>query len=103
VAASSSGERTWLRARGDTVRLRVWAVPGARVSEVAGERDGWLRVRLAAPARDGRANEELRRFVAAQVGVPRADVDVTAGRRSRRKTVTVRGITVARVVAGLCS
>jgi uncharacterized protein (TIGR00251 family) len=103
VAASSSGDRPWLRARGDTVLLRVWAVPGAGVSEVAGERDDRLRVRLAAPPRDGRANDELRRFVAAQVGVARADVDVTTGRRSRRKTVLLRGTTVARVVAGLCS
>ena len=102
MAASSSGERGWLQARDGAVRLRVWAVPGARSSEIAGERDGYLRIRLAAPPREGRANDELRRFIAVKVGVPRADVDVTAGRRSRRKTVMVRGTTAARVVAGLC-
>lgn len=102
MATSSSGETPWIRAAGSTVRLLVWVVPGAARSEVAGERDGHLRVRLAAPAREGRANDELRRFVAGRVGVARADVDITAGRHSRRKTVTVRSVTVAQVVAGLC-
>jgi len=68
--------------------------PGAPRSELAGEADGRLRVRLAAPAVEGRANDELVRFVAAQLEVRRGDVQVVAGGRSRRKRLRVTGVTL---------
>jgi hypothetical protein len=58
---------------------------------VAGDR---LRVRLAAPAVEGRANDELVRFVAETLGVRRGDVRVGAGRCSRRKLLAVTGVTL---------
>jgi uncharacterized protein (TIGR00251 family) len=68
--------------------------PGAARSEIAGVADGRLRIRLAAPAREGRANEELTRFVAGLLGVSRKDVVVAAGSTGRRKLVRVKGMTV---------
>jgi hypothetical protein len=68
--------------------------PGAQRSEFAGEADGRLRIRLAAPAAEGRANDELVRFVAGALGVRRGDVEVAAGRRSRRKRLRVTGVTL---------
>jgi len=70
-------------------------VPGARRSELTGVADGRLRVRLAAAAIEGRANDELVRFLAATLGVSRRDVSVTVGARSRRKLVAVAGVTLA--------
>jgi uncharacterized protein YggU (UPF0235/DUF167 family) len=70
-------------------------VPGARCSELTGVADGRLRVRLAAAAIEGRANDELVRFLATTLGVPRRDVAVSAGSRSRRKLVAVAGVTLA--------
>lgn len=70
-------------------------MPGARCSELTGVADGRLRVRLAAAAIEGRANDELVRFLAATLGVPRRDVSVSAGARSRRKLVAVAGVTLA--------
>jgi uncharacterized protein (TIGR00251 family) len=71
----------------------VWAAPGARRSEIAGVADGRLRVRLAAPAQEGRANRELVTFLAAVLDVRRADVAVVAGASGRRKLVRVTGLT----------
>ena len=71
----------------------MWASPGARHSEVAGVADGRLRLRLAAPAHEGKANAELVRFLAASLGVPRGTVSLVAGGSSRRKLVRVSGIT----------
>jgi uncharacterized protein (TIGR00251 family) len=57
--------------------------------------DGRLRVRLAAPPVEGRANDALVRFIAALVGVRREDVVVVAGGRSRRKLLHVAGVTLS--------
>ncbi len=74
--------------------LAVWVTPGASRSELVGVADGRLRIRLAAPAHEGRANQELVRFVAALLGVTRKDVVVAAGSTGRRKLVHVKGMTV---------
>jgi len=76
------------------VTLSVWVTPGARRSGLAGEADGRLRLRLAAPAHEGRANAELVRYVAELFGVPRRQVAITAGASGRRKLLQVRGITI---------
>jgi uncharacterized protein (TIGR00251 family) len=68
--------------------------PGARRSELAGVAGGRLRVRLAAPAVEGRANDALVRYVADLLGVRRTDVTVAAGGRSRRKLLHVTGVTL---------
>jgi len=83
-----------VRAARDGVTLAVWVTPGAARSEYAGVADGRLRIRLAAPAREGRANDELIRFVAALLGVGQRDVSVTTGSTGRRKLVRVAGVTV---------
>ncbi len=65
--------------------------PGARRSEVVGPHGDRLKVRIAAPALDGRANDALIAFVAGALGMPKALVAVVRGERSRDKLVAVRG------------
>ena len=79
------------------MRLAVWAVPGGRRSEITGVVSGRLRVRLAAPALEGRANRELCRFLAATVGVATSAVAVTAGESARHKTIRIAGVDVETV------
>ncbi len=57
-----------------------------------GVADGCLRVRLAAPAREGKANDALAGLLAGVLGVRRKDVMLVAGAAGRRKLVRVRGI-----------
>jgi hypothetical protein len=66
--------------------------PGARRSELAGVVDGRLRVRLAAPPSEGRANDELIRYLARELDVRRQAVSVVAGGRSRRKLLRITGV-----------
>ena len=79
----------WLVPRADGVVLLVAAQPGARHTELVGLHDGALRVRLAAPALEGRANEELRAWLARQLGCTRSRLSVLRGDKSRRKQVLV--------------
>jgi uncharacterized protein len=72
--------------------FNVRVVPRASRSEVVGEHDGALRVRIAAPPVDGAANDELVRLLARVLGVTRTAVAVTAGQTSKLKRVAVSGI-----------
>jgi uncharacterized protein (TIGR00251 family) len=71
------------------VILELHVQPGARKSEFAGEHGGRVKVRLAARAVDGKANEALVEFLAAHYGVAKRDVRILAGLRSRQKRVLI--------------
>jgi uncharacterized protein (TIGR00251 family) len=83
-----------IRAVDGAVRVRVRAQPGARRSELGGVVDGHVRIRLAAPSVDGKANVELIRLIAHLVGVRRGAVTIRRGIKSRIKEVQIVGVTV---------
>jgi len=93
--------RPWLDAGPAGVRVAVVVTPRASRTALAGVVDGRLKLRVAAPPVGGAANEELVRFLAKALGVPRAAVAVTAGAAGRRKTVQVQGIAAAEVARRL--
>jgi uncharacterized protein len=66
--------------------------PGARRSELVGPLGTSLKIRVAAPANDGKANAELIRFVAEWLDVPRRSVSIVRGQTSRDKAVLVQGV-----------
>jgi uncharacterized protein (TIGR00251 family) len=76
---------------GDLV-FRVQVVPRASRSEVVGEHNGALRVRLAAPPVDGAANDELRRLLAKTFNVPRSSIQLVSGQGSRTKQIRIVGV-----------
>ncbi len=78
-----------VRPHGDATRLTVAVVPGARRTAADGLHDGALRVRLAAPPVEGRANEALLAWLAQALGCARRDVRLVRGHASRRKCVEV--------------
>ena len=79
----------WLAGGPGRWRLRLAVQPGARLTEPAGVHDGCLKLRVAAPPVDGRANDEIVRWLARRLGVPRAQLRVAAGEGGRRKSVAV--------------
>ncbi len=70
-------------------RLAVHVVPQARRTRVDGWHDGALRIRLAAPPVDGKANEALVAFVAAELELPRRAVQLQRGAASRHKLLLI--------------
>ena len=74
---------------GEDLILQLHVQPGASRSEVAGLHGGALKVRLKAPPVDGRANEELCRFIASLFEVKRQDVCLLSGETSRQKRVRI--------------
>jgi len=83
----------WRREDGDTLVLLLHVQPGAKRTEVAGAHGvgaaARLKIRLAAPPVDGKANAELLRYLAAAFGVPSRAVTLLRGETSRQKTVQI--------------
>jgi uncharacterized protein (TIGR00251 family) len=77
--------------RDGALSFKVQVVPRASRSEIVGEYNGALRIRIAAPRVDGAANEELVRTLARALCVRKNAVEITAGRSSRTKQVRVTG------------
>ena len=77
------------RAPDGALILHVHVQPGARRTEVAGLHGDALKVRVAAPALEDRANEALVAFVAEALGTARRDVVLVSGERSREKRLRV--------------
>ncbi|MFL6629262.1 MAG: DUF167 domain-containing protein [Vitreoscilla sp.] len=89
LAMNSSDVLSCLSTRGDGVLLQLSVMPNAKRTEVDGLHDGALRVRLAAPPIEGRANEALVAWLAKSLGIPKRDVELLRGESSRRKQVAI--------------
>jgi uncharacterized protein (TIGR00251 family) len=85
--------------KGGVVRFEVHAKPRAKRSALVGVKNGTLEVSLAAPPAEGQANEELIRFLAEQLGLPKRAVRLVRGQSSRSKLVDVEGMTLVDVCA----
>ena len=81
------------------ITFSVRVVPRASRSEIVGEHDGALRVRVAAPPINGAANEELARMLARALGVSTRAVEIMSGHASRTKLVRVNGMTEERLLS----
>jgi uncharacterized protein (TIGR00251 family) len=82
-------ETGWLHDAAGGIHIELKVQSGASKTETAGLKDGRLKVRIAAAPEDGRANAELRRFLAAALGCSRSEVVLLRGEKSRLKTVCV--------------
>ena len=69
--------------------LDLHVQPGASRTQFPGKHGDRVKVRLAAPAHDGKANQALIEFLAEYYGVPRRNVRITAGLKSRQKRVVI--------------
>lgn len=79
----------WLRENGGRTTLTLHIQPGAKKTEVAGIHGDALKIRLAAPPVDGKANAALIAFVADRLGLARSAVALKSGQTSRRKVLEI--------------
>jgi len=75
--------------------LNVRVIPRAAKSQITGRRDDALLVRLNAPPVDGAANTELMKLLAQVLGIPKRNIEIVAGHRSRTKRLKITGVTSA--------
>jgi uncharacterized protein (TIGR00251 family) len=80
---------SWYKTDGAGVTIQIHAQPGAKRTDVAGLHGDCLKLRLASPPVDGKANACLIGFLALRLGVKKAQVTIIRGTNSRRKSVFV--------------
>jgi uncharacterized protein len=81
------------------ITFEVRVVPRASKTATVGIHDGALKVRVAAPPVEGAANEELVRFLARTLDVPRSAVEIVGGHTSKSKRVRVAGASVEKLLS----
>jgi uncharacterized protein (TIGR00251 family) len=86
-----------LNQEGEVVIITVRVVPRSSRSEIVGEQDGSLKVKLNAPPVDGAANSELVKLISKALGVSRSAVEIIGGETSRTKRLRITGVTVEQV------
>jgi uncharacterized protein len=91
----------WLHVLEDHLRLEVVVSPRASRTRVMGVHDARLKIQLAAPPVEGKANDELVRFIADTVGIAKAQVEIVSGASSKRKTIKLEGVSAQAVVLKL--
>jgi uncharacterized protein (TIGR00251 family) len=87
---------TWISIDSDSADSFIIALhcqPGAKKTEVQGEHDGRLKLRLAAPPVEGKANEALIQWLSKTLEIRRTNIELLAGDLSRLKRVRVQGLT----------
>jgi len=88
---------SWLRADAVGATLTLHIQPGAKKTEVVGVHGEALKIRLAAPPVDGKANTCLIAFLADRLGIAKSAIRLVSGDTSRAKRVHVSGIEPASV------
>lgn len=82
----------------DGVFISLRVSPGAKRTAVEGVYgEDSLKLKVAAPPVDGKANAEVEAFLAKLLGVRKSDVEVIRGMSNRNKTVLVRGVNTSAV------
>ena len=90
-----------IRVNESGVFLSCHVQPGAKRTAVAGGYGTALKISLAAPPVDGKANRELCVFLAKKLNLPKSAVSLVSGQTSRDKVVFLPGITAAVLAAAL--
>lgn len=91
----------YLRAHPDGTRVLLHVQPRASRTEIVGEFDGRLKLRVASPPVEGQANEAVCKFLSRTLRVPKSNVRVTVGAGARQKDVVIVGVVPDAVCAAL--
>ena len=81
-----------VQATKDGAVLTVLVQPKASPTECIGVHGDALKIRVAAPPVDGAANEEVVRFLARALAIPRTAVQIESGTSGRRKRIRITGV-----------
>lgn len=83
------------------MRLEVIVSPRASRTRIMGVHDDRLKIQLAAPPAEGKANAALVRFLAEILDVPKAQVEIVGGASSTRKSLRLVRVTAHRALVKL--
>jgi uncharacterized protein (TIGR00251 family) len=77
--------------------IRVTVLPRSSRNQIAGQENGAFKVKLTAPPVEGKANKALTDLLAKRLGLPKGNVEIVSGKRSRLKSVRIKGLSIEEV------
>jgi uncharacterized protein (TIGR00251 family) len=77
--------------------IRVHVVPNAKIAKIVGQPGEAIRIKLKAPAKEGKANAALRSFLSEKLNLPQRAIILARGERSRDKVVRIDGLSAEEV------
>ncbi len=72
--------------------LRFHIVPNAKQNQVMGEHGSAIKIKLRAPALEGKANAALCRFLAEALKISECRIVLERGHKSREKLIRIEGL-----------
>ncbi len=78
------------------LEVQLHVLPRAKRSEISGLFNGALKLRVTAPPVDDAANRAIIEFFSRLLGLPKSNIHILAGAKSREKTLQVQGVTLSR-------
>ncbi len=84
----------YMTERGADVELAVKAVPGAKRDAIVGILGDRLKIRVAAPPQDGKANDAIVRVLSQALAVPSRDIELISGPSNPRKVFRLRNAAI---------
>lgn len=84
----------WFKENKNNLLVNVYIVPRSSRSEIVGIYNDCLKIKLKSPPVDGAANEELVRFLAEKLKVPKRNIEIIKGHRQKKKVVSIHGCNV---------
>jgi uncharacterized protein (TIGR00251 family) len=81
--------------------IRVHIIPKAKIDTVVGEHGDAIKIKLRAPAVEGKANTALRKFLAEELNIPQRAIVLERGERSRDKVIRIDGMSEEDIRRGL--
>lgn len=79
--------------------LHIRVLPRSSRNEIVGEQDGGYKVKLTAPAVEGKANKALIAFLSGRLGLSKTKIEIVSGDRARAKTIRIHGLSPDEVEA----
>ncbi len=83
--------------------IKITVSPKATKTIVAGTYTDSIKISVAAPPKEGKANAELISYIAKTLGIPKASVTIKKGASSKRKVVEIDGMTTGKATEMLMS
>lgn len=71
------------------VVLNIYLQPGAKKSELVGQHDGCIKIKVNSPPVDGKANQALILFLSDFLKIPKSKIKIISGEKSRIKKVVI--------------
>lgn len=72
--------------------IRVRVLPRSSKNRIADIEDNIYKIKLTAPPIDGKANKALQQFLSKKLGIPKTNIEIISGERSRVKSIKIHGL-----------